>query len=157
MSATYTLPDGSKLEMWSDPIEVTSNGPRPDPSWLHTDANGHEHRWVDGELPSLRWVVDEEDYVVVEDGYPEEYPGSGHYECTQCFERVEPGMRGPSGFREFIPGPVHCTLDGQPISREDAQALIEEARAIVRRSTDISGLVPPGTDLSGWIGGPDSR
>jgi hypothetical protein len=122
------LRNGSVLTAHCEPIEVTSLGPREDPAWTFTDANGHAHATADG-YPSLVWIVDEEDYVVFEDGYPEEYPGSGHYECRECGEHIQPGMRGPSPYREFIPGPCYYELDGEPITEEQYREIVAEAQA----------------------------
>lgn len=119
------LPDGRTLDAHSEPIETTDLGAKPDPDWVHVDAQGHEHRYLDGQLPTLRYVVDEEDYTVEdEDGYPEEYPGSGHHECTTCGEHVTPGTGSASGWQTFIPGPVTYLLDGQPITKDHAEALV---------------------------------
>jgi hypothetical protein len=126
MSETQaTLRDGRVLSATCEQIEVTSNLPRPDKHWTFTDAQGHEHFWSEG-WPSLRWVVDQEDYVIIEDGYPEEYPGSGHYECILCGEEISPGMTGPSPFREFIPGMVSYYLDGEPITEEQYREIVAE-------------------------------
>lgn len=105
------------LDVNVEQIEVTSNMPRRDPAWEHTDGQGHNHRYDGSELPTLVWVVDTEDYIVDEgDGYWEEYPGTGHYECRQCGEVIQPGMRPPSMFREYVPGAKTATLtcDGVP-------------------------------------------
>lgn len=46
--------DGHVLEAEVDMVEVTTMGPeyRPDPAWLYVDSEGHEHRWVDGAVPT---------------------------------------------------------------------------------------------------------
>lgn len=126
MSATFQLPDGQVLEMWSDPIEVTSNSPRPDPKWSFTDEHGHTHTWESGTWHRVQDDPDEPPFWFDVDG--EEHNAPSHTECKLCGEHVHPGTRGPSAFREFIPGPLHCTLNGQPISREEAVALVEAAR-----------------------------
>jgi hypothetical protein len=127
-AASLQLPDGRTLTVSSKEIETTSYLPRPDSGWSFTDAHGHEHQAVSEDdnsvdYPTLRWVVDEKDYVVDEDGYPEEYPGSGHWECVTCGEHITPSTIGPSPWREFTPGPRSYYLDGQPISAEEARAL----------------------------------
>ena len=71
-----------------EPIEVTSLN-RPDTAWRFIDANGHEHRWFDGDtpatsdspmrkytLPTLVRIVDAEG--------TDEYPEVAHYECRAC-------------------------------------------------------------------------
>lgn len=113
----------------ADQIEVTSNAPRLDPAWEHVDVEGHVHSYGDhGSLPSLTWVVDHKGGVYCdEDGYPEEYPDEGHWECTLCREHIEPGMRGPSMVREYISGPVRATLHTDEadyyLTSEDMQEL----------------------------------
>lgn len=116
MSTTVKI-DTWTLSYRSEPIEVTSFGPRRDPSWRHDDANGHLHVYDgNGGTPTLRWVVDEPGGTYVDDdGYVDEYPDEGHHECILCGDPVEPGMRGPSVFREFIPGPTYCTIESDAI------------------------------------------
>lgn len=101
-----------QLSVEVEQIEITSNAPRTDPAWKHVDKQGHVHAYGEhGSLPTLTWVVDYEGGVYCdEDGYPEEYPDKGHWECVQCGEHIEPGMRGPSLFREYMPGRVNATL-----------------------------------------------
>lgn len=125
---TLNLPDGRILAVEHEPIETTSYSPTTDKDWTFTDAQGHQHRWDNG-YPTLRYVVDEEDYVIVEDGHPEEYPGSGHYECVTCGEHITPGMKGPSRWCTFEPGSVRYTLDGLEITKDEADALVEGYRS----------------------------
>lgn len=121
-----TLPDGRVLTATCELIEVTSLSDRPDPAWRFVDAAGHEHTYVDQTYPTLVWVVDQEDYVVIEDGYPEEYPGEGHYECGECGEVVTPAQIGPSPYREFVPGVVSYFLDDEPITEDEYRAIVEQ-------------------------------
>lgn len=86
----------------SEPIEVTSNLPEPDPDWRYVDAQGHEHTYSDG-YPTLVEVEDWPAGVDV-DGF--DYPAGTRLECRLCGEEVRPGLRGPTGFREYIAGPV---------------------------------------------------
>jgi len=116
--------DEGELRFEREQIDVTSGLPRPDERWTYTDHHGHEHHWRDG-WPTLRWVVDEPEYID-EDG--EEYPAEGHYECPFCGEDISPGMRGPSGFREFIPGREQWWLNGEPISAERGREIYERLR-----------------------------
>jgi len=87
---------------------------------------GHEHAYVDRGYPTLTWVVDEEDYVIFEDGYPEEYPGSGHYECSECGQEIQPALIGPSPYREFIPGMTSYFIDGEPITEDEYRTIVAE-------------------------------
>ncbi len=101
------------LSVQVEQIEVTSDTPRLDPAWEYVDEEGHKHRYdADKRTPTLTWVVDEPGGVYVDsDGYPDDYPDEGHYECVICGEHITPGMRGPSLFREYVPGAVTATLD----------------------------------------------
>jgi len=89
----------------------------PDPEWFFQDRAGHQHRWIDGGLPSLRWIIE------VEAG--EEMPEVGHYECRECGEKIEPLMRVPI-FRSFAPGLVHCSIDGRPVAEDEMRDIMEE-------------------------------
>ena len=114
-----------RIEVWTDQIEVTSNMPRPDPAWRHTDANGHDH-WYQSD--TFRWVVDEPGN--------DDWPDEGHYECIRCGEHVHPGSIRPSMFREYIPGMVHAEathtdgrridLNAEQIERLRTATTIEE-------------------------------
>lgn len=100
---TWALNDGWTLIVENNPLEVTSNLPRPDPNWRFVDANGHAHT-----IESLVWVDDETYWCEdCEDDHAE-----GHWECPRCHEHITPGTRGPNMFREFIPGTVHTYLAG---------------------------------------------
>lgn len=122
MSATYQG-DWGTLVIETEIIEVTSNWPRPDKAWRYTDHAGHVHHWADG-WPTLDYVIDER--WTDEDG---EEATSGHYECPICREAIQPGMVGPSGFREFAPGRTSYTLNGQPVDEQRAREIVEQARA----------------------------
>jgi hypothetical protein len=114
-----------ELVISTEQVEITSMLPRPDHLWRHTDRQGHEHYWTDDGYPTLRRVDDETYWC----GDCDDEHTDSHWECAQCGERVEPGMSGPSGFREFIPGPTSYTLNGEPISKERAEQIIQRRRA----------------------------
>lgn len=91
-------------------VEVTSRS-RPDPTWRHVDARGHEHRWhADGApmvgyqpgqthtLPTLVWVWD--DPPLDEDS---DETRRGHYACATCGAAVTPGRTADTS-RQFIRG-----------------------------------------------------
>jgi hypothetical protein len=105
-------------------IEITSNSPRPDKGWRHTDAAGHEHHWRDG-YPTLARVVDRV-YWCADCG--DEHDET-HLECPLCHETVEPGMVGPPPYREFVPGRTSYRLDGRPVSETRAKEIVEAYRA----------------------------
>lgn len=130
MATTAELPDGRVLEIHTDRIEITTLGSQPDPNWDYTDAAGHRHhRDSNGDVPTLRWVVDEPAYTVEEDGYLEEYPETGHHECPLCGEHVPPGMVVGPPFSRYVPGVTTFYLDGDEIDPDEAAALMEDLRA----------------------------
>lgn len=110
-------------------IEVTSNEPRPDEKWRLTDAAGHEHYWRDG-YPTLTVVVDETYWC---EDCADDHTDT-HLECPLCGETITPGLVGPSGFREFAPGRMSATLDGEPITVERAMELIHTYRELYRKA-----------------------
>ena len=103
------------IETHSEPIEVTSNLPKPDPSWRHTDTHGHVHTY--GPDFTLTWVetyTPEEPGAVYFDADGDEWidEPEGHHVCAQCGERVHPGTY-ISPFREYIQGPIEVTITGR--------------------------------------------
>jgi len=104
-----------RIDMFSDQVETTSMGPRPDPSWTYTDRAGHEHS---ARIPgTLRWVEDGVDLVDDGDGYTDEMP-FGHQECIRCGEHIEPGMIESDGTRQFVTGGQRLTAasdDGRAV------------------------------------------
>jgi hypothetical protein len=114
------------FEMQCDLVDVTSLH-RPDPTWRHVDAHGHEHRWyVDGtpavsydpsaryETPSLVWVKDGEEFW---DGDDEPHD-VGHLECRQCGDHVEPRYTADDT-RQHIPGLRRYRINGEPVTPEE--------------------------------------
>ena len=121
MSETEITTPAGVLRIEREVVEVTSNAPRRDPDWVFTDAHGHEHRWNGHDLPSLRWVADETYWCF---DCNDEHDDDGHYECRECGEEITPGMRPAPGHREFLPGLTTITLDGEPISEEQAREFL---------------------------------
>lgn len=119
--STVTGPFGT-LRKETEVIAFTSNAPSRDPDWTYTDKRGHEHHYEGGLYPTLRWVVDETYWC---DDCQEDHE-DGHYECPECGEHIEPGMRDPSGKRELVSGLTSWYLDDEPISEEEAKRLIED-------------------------------
>lgn len=115
------LPDPiSTLEVIREPIAVTSISPKPDKNWRHTDTEGHEHYWDNG-YPTLE---PEEDYCVdCQDFHLEGWV------CVECGERIVPGLVPPSGFSEFVPGLARYFLDGEEISKEEADEWLRQNRS----------------------------
>lgn len=89
------------------PVALMSPHKVPDEKWRGVDKRGHGHFWVDGELPTLEWVVTGTCWAGDEfDG--EEYE-VGEYRCRECGEVIEPGKKlehGPT----HIPGPTTVTV-----------------------------------------------
>jgi len=124
MGSALRLPDGRRIEVVTDMIDVTSSLPRPDEKWTYTDRAGHEHHWSDDAWPTLRQVIDDVYWVLDDDGYEEYKEEEFHWECVQCGEHIEPGMRGPSMFKEYMPGHTSYFLDGEEITHEQAEVLL---------------------------------
>lgn len=114
-------------------IDVTMLN-RPDTSWRHTDANGHEHRYYvhrpEGVepaehyapaahylLPTVEWIVDEEG--------SDEYPETGHYECRLCRATVQPHTTADTT-RQMIPGYTSYYINDQPVSQEEYERQARE-------------------------------
>lgn len=125
--ATFRAPAGT-LEIHTEQIDVTSALPYPDKRWTYTDQQGHDHYWREG-YPTLTWIVDSSETYWCEDCGEEHERTEGHYECPLCGETIAPGLCPPDTFRRFAPGRTSYTLDGQPITKEQAEAIIEERRA----------------------------
>jgi hypothetical protein len=92
-----------------------------DAGWRYTDANGHRH-YCDYEAadhyPTLREVTDETWWCA---DCADEHEDS-HLECRQCGEVIRPGTTGPG--TRLIAGPVTYTLNGEPVTEEQARELI---------------------------------
>lgn len=122
--ATFTADDGlGDLQFECEPIEITSNLPEPDKGWRFTDTNGHEHYWRDGYVTLV--LVDDERYWCEDCG--EDHVES-HWECPLCGEHIEPRTV-VYPYRRWMPGLRSWTLNGEPISEERAQQIIEARRA----------------------------
>jgi len=87
----------TSILMHQDVIDVTTRTDEPDPAWVYVDAFGKEHRWVNGDLPTLE-ARSETCTVRVQC----EECGCYHVEDSTRFigyfvpgtdERVKPGMR----------------------------------------------------------------
>lgn len=100
----------------------------PDTKWRFVDLMGHEHQWVDGELPSLRQVVLEH---VVCDGDVCGDPECDHewdeteWVCVQCEAVVKPRTLERDWSRSMVMSEEY-TLGGEPISRERGREIVEE-------------------------------
>ena len=93
-----------------------------DANWRYTDAHGHEHYCDYGaadHYPTLREVLDET-YWCGDCGDEHEL---SHLECRQCGEKIRPGTTGPGV--TYIPGMITYTFNGEIITPERAQQLID--------------------------------
>lgn len=96
-----------------------------DANWMFTDAAGHVHHCeyeAADHYPTLRRVTD--DTWWCEDC--EDEHESTHLECRLCGEVIRPGTTGPG--TKYIAGMITCTLDGEPVTREQADQVIAEWR-----------------------------
>lgn len=113
--------DGHVLEAEVDMVEVTTMGPeyRPDPAWLYVDSEGHEHRWVDGAVPTCERLYEE---WIDADG---DDRSDSWYECVICRADVQPGYQvvpgTDGGFRRFMPGAARYYIDGVPVTEVEAR------------------------------------
>lgn len=134
--STYLLPSGDKLEITQEWVNIYSNSPRPDPKWRVTDLVGHEHYYKDG-YPTLKTVVDETYWCAdCRDEHDRE-----HLECIECGEHIKPKTIGPSYLPQRIPGPRYATLNGFPISNEEANIVAAEAQQaakVQQREQDLN-------------------
>jgi hypothetical protein len=120
------------------PVETMSPSRVPDEKWRYIDKKGHLHAWVDGEVPTLDWVVIGKTWVG--DEYDGEEIEVGEHRCRVCAEPIEPMLKvkyGPSS----VPGPttVGVTIHGEtfPLSEMEYAASVNDwldaIRAIVER------------------------
>lgn len=103
-------PDGFEFTITVDrPVETfhDSGHHEPDSKWRYTDENDHKHRWIDGELPTLKWVVTRTYWCEECSDEHEE----GDWRCVKCRAIVEPGYRwtGPQSFQ--LPGLIDARLE----------------------------------------------
>lgn len=115
---------GKSFRVEQDWIDVTTNMPERDPNWRETDSNGHEHRYEDGDYPTLRWAEDEPYWC---EQHQEEHE-QGHWECRVCGEEVSPGMRMPSPVPKKIPGMRSYFIDDELVDEATFKAAVAEAQ-----------------------------
>jgi hypothetical protein len=117
-----------------DRIEVTALH-RPDETWRHVDAQGHEHRWytngqpvtrydpnAEHTTPTLVWVKDGEEWYEDDD----EPHDVGHTECRICGEHIQPGYTSDKA-RQFIRGIGHFYIDDEPVPEDEFRRRLAEA------------------------------
>jgi hypothetical protein len=107
---------GKRFRVERDKVDVTPMS-EPDPAWRFTDSHGHEHAWVNEEVPTLRTIVDYEG--------GDEFPSVWHYECVLCGDTVRPGLRAVTE-RRYALGLTHCYIDDVPVSNEEFERQAHE-------------------------------
>jgi len=94
-----------------------------DGNWKHTDKAGHQH-WCEYDAqdhyPTLKEVRGETYWC----GDCRDEHEDSHLECRLCGEMITPGTTGPGS--KWIPGMVEATIDGEPATMEEVQALLRE-------------------------------
>jgi hypothetical protein len=115
--------DFGELTIEVEQVDVTSALPRADQQWRYMDRTGHEHHWDNG-YPTLATVVDETYWC---DDCDDEHQIS-HLECPQCHETITPATVPAPPWREYIPGRRSYFLNGEEITQEQAQELINRTR-----------------------------
>jgi hypothetical protein len=112
--------------------DINMRGPVADERWRFTDSHGHEHycqRSEDGDpYPTLTYVPGPE-YSCGECRDDHEDYDVSHYECKICHETVEPGTREARNPEARVMTSAAAYLDGQLISRERAEVIINEMLA----------------------------
>lgn len=114
----------AEFEMEPPPVTyVRSEGAaKPSTLWRHTDEHGHEHRWVDGELPTLTATTR---HVECDGSCGGVCEGEGYdvtvWHCSACGDEVEPGRVPDYAARNvgtpIVTGPATgwATVRGRPL------------------------------------------
>jgi hypothetical protein len=109
--------------------EVNAGGPVADEAWRFTDGSGHEHAYVGkprepiDHYPTLAYAPGPS-YYCGECGDEHEDYAVSHYECRICGEVIEPGSREPRDPEAMYLTHQALYLNGEPITRERAEALV---------------------------------
>lgn len=111
---------GITIDIWSEPVNITSERTTPNEHWTYTDAAGHFHRYLNG-YPSLQMVVDAHHWCDGNEGFarhdPHDHVDEFHYICSQCSEIIKP-TTDPPYTPKFMKGPPEGTVSG-PRHNED--------------------------------------
>ncbi|MEU8555934.1 hypothetical protein AB0C80_18360 [Streptomyces anthocyanicus] len=140
--STY-LPEGV-LVFENDGQWITSNLPQPDPSWRTTDSRGHGHAYADGpdRYPTLVAVTGEPYWC---DDCRDEHTDTW-YECRLCHEKITPGAY-VDHTPKWIGDAGRYYLDGEPITKEQAQELLNKAVRAADEAARIHDRPSPGTQV----------
>lgn len=109
MSSQLTVGNNT-FEKRVEQVEVTSNLPKRDPNWQGRCSRGHVSNW-----DTVQWWVDHVEYCP----QCEEDHEEGHWVCPVCLEEIKPGMFGPSGVREFVPGMTIYFINGVEVDKDE--------------------------------------
>ena len=125
--------NGRTFEIVTELIDATSIC-RPDPSWRHIDAAGHEHRYrVNGAPastydPRARYEVPTAERVGTGE-YDEDGIEYTRLACRLCGADVQPGTTA-DGHTVHVAGLRRAFVDGRPVTRDEfAVALAAELSA----------------------------
>jgi hypothetical protein len=132
MGSTATLPDGTRVRVEQELIEVTALS-RPDPSWGYIDPAGHAHQWYVGERvaplaynPELRYHLPTTELVQVGTTvYEDDDEETPIYErrCVLCGAKVEAGGKS-NETRQYIRGLRRVYINDQPATQGELDALL---------------------------------
>jgi hypothetical protein len=112
--------DSVSVSHGTDALEATCIS-EPDRAWVSVDAMGHVHHYnQDDIVPTLTRVVDSEGCDEAGESY-----SLSHYECAQCGERIEPGVKATTN-TQWIRGFAKTTID---ITTRDPVAIAEMIEA----------------------------
>lgn len=118
----YDLGDNTVLEVDREMIEYSTALPQLDPKWRGADSQGHEHAYADGadHYPSLDLILGEPYWC---EDCQDEHQDSWRV-CRICGEKVTPGTFVDTSVK-YMPGRTQYLLNGEPISEERANVLIQ--------------------------------
>ena len=120
---------GRTLEIEQERVEVSTALPQPDPKWTYTDHAGHQHAYgtsgsVTDRYPTL--VLRESEPYWCSDCQDEHT--DTWLECPLCGEKITPGTYIDTS-PKYLPGLTSYLIDGQPVSKEEGDALFAQMRA----------------------------
>jgi hypothetical protein len=126
---------------------IASDMPTIDPNWRKTDSNGHDHYYVRG-YPTLDHIVDRQHWCEGNEGLGPHDPhwsvDESHYECLECRERIEPGLRPPGWSVEIVTSRDISVTVTEPVEYVEAEGSVRDlaGRFIPLRQDHASGEYP---------------
>lgn len=120
---------GHSLKITRDIIDVWQMNPQePDPSWHFYDAAGHEHHWVEDQVPTLEYVEVKRWWCSdCRDEHIDLEP-----RCRQCREVIWPRYRAAPN-PQYITGALHYFIDDVEVAEAEFKALMEAADGLPER------------------------